>query len=373
MNRFHSSSSATERKAEGQSKGRPTPDRGFGPGRGESTERPQREASWTPGRGSGTPPAMAQDHGTGHIIQSLIANSAIAAAKGVAAAFTGSGSLLAETIHSAADCGNQLLLLLGVKRALKPATAAHPLGHGPSLYFWSFMVALMLFTGGGLFSIYEGVHKLHEPEPVTTVWLGFLILGFSLVVEGLATGSNIKEINRRRGGKGFLAYLRDSKDSDLIVVFGENSAAVLGLALALIALFLAWATGDARWDAAGSLAIGAVLIAVAAFLAVEVKSLLVGERADAEVEASIHAEARRDPRILDVHELITVQRGPGQVMASFKIGVRKDLLAPEVCTLIDELEARLVAARPELQWLFVEPDLGPAAVPVAGAAGPRER
>src|SRR5678809_365330 len=144
--------------------------------------------------------------------------------KGVAAVLTGSGALLAETLHSAADCGNQLLLLLGVTRARRPPSRSHPLGYGRDVYFWSFMVALLLFSGGGMFSIYEGVHKIHHREPVEKVWLGLVILSISILIEGWALYGNVREMNRRRAGKPFMKYLRDTKDSDLVVVFGENLA-----------------------------------------------------------------------------------------------------------------------------------------------------
>lgn len=297
------------------------------------------------------------EHSTSHIIQSLVANSAIATAKGVAAFFTGSGAMLAETLHSFADCGNQLLLLLGVKRAGRAPDAAHPLGYGRALYFWSFMVALLLFAGGGLFSIYEGIHKLQAPEAVDKVWLGLAILGFSVAIEGWATIGNIRELNRRRGAKPFVRYLRETKDSDLVVVFGENAAAVVGLVLAMSALGIAGVTGDGRWDAVGSLAIGAVLILVAVFLAVEVKSLLVGEAADPEIEAAVRALVAEDGRYETLLQTITVQQGPGEVVVALKVRFRPDLSAVEVCTAINELEARLRARRPEAKWCFVEPDL----------------
>jgi len=299
---------------------------------------------------------MAQDHSTSHIIQSLIANSVIAVAKGVAAVYTGSGAMLAETLHSLADCGNQLLLLLGVNRSRRPPTPSHPLGYGAELYFWSFMVALLLFAGGGLFSLYEGVHKLQAPEPVHNVWLAMVILGFSVVIEGWATFNNLREMKKRRGSKPLLRYLRETKDSDLVVVFGENSAAVLGLLLAMLALFVAWLTGDGRWDAIGSLAIGVVLIAVAVFLAVEVKSLLVGERADPEIDEAVHRLVREDRRVLEVLQVVTIQQGPGEVLLALKIRVEPTLSALELCCLINDFEARLRALRPEVRWCFVEPD-----------------
>ncbi|HEY1101042.1 MAG TPA: cation diffusion facilitator family transporter, partial [Myxococcota bacterium] len=179
---------------------------------------------------------MSAEDSSKHIIQSLVANLVIAAAKFIAAFVTGSGAMLAEAIHSFADCGNQLLLLRGVKEAKRPPDDAHPLGYGRTLYFWSFMVALLLFTGGGVFSIYEGIHHFQHPEPVTNVGLAIGILVFALALEGWATFGNIKELNRRRGGVPFVRYLRETKDSDLVVVFGENSAAVLGLFFALLAV-----------------------------------------------------------------------------------------------------------------------------------------
>src|SRR5450432_801089 len=206
---------------------------------------------------------MSASESTKQIIQSLVVNVVIAVSKAVAAALTRSGAMLAEALHSFSDCGNQLLLLFGVKRARRPPDAKHPLGHGRSLYFWSLIVALLLFTGGGVFSIHEGIHKLRDPEPVGPIVSGVVILLVSLVLEGWSCWSNVVEMNKRRKDVGFLRYLHDTKDSDLVVVFGENSAAVVGLVFALIAIILAKETGDGRWDGIGSLAIGLVLVGVA--------------------------------------------------------------------------------------------------------------
>ncbi|MBK9365508.1 MAG: cation diffusion facilitator family transporter [Deltaproteobacteria bacterium] len=299
---------------------------------------------------------MASD--TSHIIQSLRANLLIAVSKGVAAFFTGSGAMLAETIHSAADCANQLLLLLGVNRAAQPPDATHPLGYGRSLYFWSFMVAMLLFTGGGVFSIYEGVHKMTHPEPVENVLIGVGTLGFALVIEGWATYSNIKTLNQRRGAVPFVQYLRQTKDSDLIVVFGENAAATLGLALALIALGLAEVTGDPHWDGAGSLAVGLVLVGVAVFLAVEVKSLLVGESADPLIEADIRALLKEESGVIGVGSVLTVQQGPGEVLVAMKLRFSAELSAAAVAATINALETRIRARQPSVRWCFVEPGEG---------------
>jgi cation diffusion facilitator family transporter len=299
---------------------------------------------------------MSDDHSTKHIIQSLLVNLAIAAGKGVAAFITGSGAMVAEAIHSTAECSNQLLLLLGVKRAAKPADDSHPLGYGRTLYFWSFMVALLLFTGGGVFSIYEGFHKLAHPEPVEQVWLGLTILGFSLLLEGGATLSNIKELRQRAKGRPFFQFVRDTKDSDLVVIFGENAAASMGLTAAMAALTAAWVTGDGRWDAAGSIAVGGVLVVVALFLAVEVKSLLLGERADPEIEIAARQIADAHADIVEVLRLITVQQGPGEVLIAAKLRLRSGLDVDAVCTAINQFEAGLKQRCPEVKWSFVEPD-----------------
>ena len=297
-----------------------------------------------------------QHHSLRHIVQSLVVNILIAICKFAAAFFTGSGAMLAEAIHSAADCTNQLLLLLGVLRAKKPATPQHPLGFGRALYFWSFVVALLLFTGGGVFSIYEGIHKLSHPEPLENLWVAFLVLFFSLVLEGYATVSNVREINQRRKSSGFVRYLIDTKDSDLVVIFGENSAASLGLLFALGSLAIAAVTGDSSWDAMGSLMIGIILVGVALFLAVEVKSLLMGERATPEIDGFIRRYAEQDPEITRLLHLVTLQQGPGQVLVMMKLGFNEDLTFGGVADAINRTEAALRKEFPEVRWCFIEPD-----------------
>lgn len=307
--------------------------------------------------GEGDTPKGDVHDDTGHIIQSLLVNLAIAAVKGVAAYFTKSGSMLAEALHSFSDCGNQLLLLVGVKQARKPADETHPFGYGRAIYFWSFMVALMLFLGGGAFSIYEGVHKIQHPEPVERAWLGIGILVVSICLEGAATISNIKELNRRRGKKPFMKYLRDTTDSDLVVVFGENSAAVLGLFFAIAALGLAEATNDGRWDGAGSVVIGLVLVGVAVFLAVEVSSLLLGEAAPPEITEAAREVALRFEPLESVLNVITMQQGPSEVLVHVKLAFSPGLPIEDACRVINDYEAELRKARPEIRWVFVEPDI----------------
>jgi len=295
-------------------------------------------------------------HSTSHIIQSLLVNVAIAVAKFVAAFFTGSGAMLAEAIHSSADCSNQLLLLLGMKKARKDPDASHPLGYGRELYFWSFMVAMLLFTGGGVFSVYEGIHKILAPEPVEHVLIGLAVLVFSLALEGASTFSNVKEINKRRAGLPFIRYLRDTKDSDLIVVFGENSAASLGLVFAIASIALAHLTGNAIWDGVGSLLVGLVLLGVAIFLAVEVKSLLLGEAADPRIEKAVYEVADRDPSIESVLRILTIQQGPGEVMLAMKVKIKAGLSGTQLVDALNAFERSLRASNPEIRWCFVEPD-----------------
>ncbi len=292
----------------------------------------------------------------GEVVKALGVNVVIAASKGVAAAITGSGAMLAETLHSFADCGNQLLLLVGIKQSGKPASAKHPLGYGRAMYFYSFIVAMLLFSGGGLFSIYEGVHKLEHPEPVGDITIALVILGISIALEGWSTLGNIKVLNERRGSTPFLRYLRDTKDSDLVVVFGENSAAVLGLLFALGALIVAKQTNDGRWDAIGSLAIGAVLVGVAIFLAKEIQSLLVGESADPRLQRTVEQLAIEDPNVDQVLRLLTVQQGPGEIVVAMKLRFRPGLETGQLVDAINAFERQLKQRVPEVRWSFIEPD-----------------
>ncbi len=292
------------------------------------------------------------------VIKSLVVNVVIACAKGVAAFISGSGAMLAETLHSFADCGNQILLLVGSKSARKPADFKHPLGYGRAMYFYSFIVALLLFFGGGVFSVHEGLAKVLHPEPVEDITLALVILLFSMALECWSTIGNVREINKRRKGTvPFFRYLRETKDSDLIVVFGENSAAVVGLCFAIAALILAKVTGDGRWDGIGSLAIGAVLLGVATFLGREVKSLLVGEAADASLVKICEELADLDPNVDKVLNVITLQQGPGEIVVAMKLKMRSGMLTEELVEAINRFERDLKRRVPEVRWSFIEPDL----------------
>jgi cation diffusion facilitator family transporter len=293
---------------------------------------------------------------TSEVIKSLVVNVVIAVAKGVAAVITGSGAMLAETLHSFADCGNQLLLLLGIKQSGRVPNPKHPLGYGRAMYFYSFVVALLLFSGGGVFSIYEGVHKLKHPEPVGDIGIALGILGFSILLEGWSTLGNLRVMKQRRGDMPLIKYLRESKDSDLVVVFGENSAAVFGLTLAGAALIAAKQTGDGRWDAVGSLAIGIVLVGVAIFLAREITSLLLGESADPKLEKAIEQLTIDDPNVDKMIRLLTIQQGPNEIVAAMKLKFRDGLDTKQLVDAINSFEVELKKRVPEVRWSFVEPD-----------------
>jgi cation diffusion facilitator family transporter len=290
------------------------------------------------------------------IIGSLAVNVTIAIAKGVAAAVTGSGAMLAEAIHSSADCTNQLLLLVGAKQAQTPPDESHPLGYGRAAYFWSFLVALMIFFGGGIFSIREGIHKVIHPDPVEHVWAGVAVLLVSLLLEGGATIQCYRAINAQRGKVPFFTFLRLTTDVDVVVLFAENAAAVVGLCFAMAALGLAVATGDPHWDGYGSAIIGLLLTLVAAFLGREVKSLLDGERADPRIEEAFREEVKSDARLGDVLRVITLQQGPSQVLLAAKLAVQKGLVSQELIEAFNRLEERVRKRCPDVKWQFIEPD-----------------
>jgi len=294
--------------------------------------------------------------GTGYIFRALGANFTIAVAKGVGAFLTGSGAMLAETLHSLSDCVNQVLLLVGLKQAKRPPDARYPLGQGRNLYFWSFMVAMLLFLGGGAYAIYEGLHKIKHPQRLDEPLIAVGILAFSLAIEGWAMAGAYKAVRERKGKRTLIQYLKETKDSDLVVIFGEDGAAVLGLTLALIAVLISMATGDPLWDAVGTLGIGVVLIGVAIFLAKEVKSLLLGESADPALLEVIEAAAKEDPRILKVLRTLTVQQGPGEIVVACKLQFAEDLTTKGIVETINQFELRLHDKCPEVRWSFVEPD-----------------
>lgn len=290
------------------------------------------------------------------ILYALLANLGIALAKTWAAVFTGSGSMLAEAIHSYADAGNQLLLFLGLRQSGRAPDSEHPLGYGKLSYFWSFIVALMLFSLGGLFSIYEGWHKLQHPEPLNQVWVGLLVLGLAIVLEGFSLAGALREISRLRGKRPLLDWLRHTRNAELVVVLGEDVAALAGLALAFSFLGLTLLTGQPAYDALGSIMIGIVLILVSLFIAQRIRGLLVGRSAEPELRAIVDRIIATDPAIDRALNVITIQMGP-KVMLAAKIAMRPGLPIEEAVSCINELERRLKAEAPQIGWCFVEPDV----------------
>jgi cation diffusion facilitator family transporter len=289
------------------------------------------------------------------ILYALGANLAIAVAKTGAAVATGSSAMLAEAIHSYADSGNQGLLLWGLRRAKRPPTPDYPLGFGKAVFFWSFIVALVLFSLGGLFSLYEGWHKLAHPEPLSYAWVAVGILVFGLAAEAVSLRACLVEVNKLRNGRSLWRWFRESRHSELVVVLGEDLAALLGLALALFAVLLTILTGNPAWDALGSMAIGVVLIVVAIGIAVEIKGLLIGQSAEPQTEARLRKFLDAYPDVERVLRLLTLQLG-----ASLMVAVKaqmKGASAAELVAAVNRAEAALRAEFPEIQWLFFEPDI----------------
>ena len=274
------------------------------------------------------------------ILYALGANLAIAAAKTAAAIATGSSSMLAEAIHSYADSGNQGLLLWGMRQAKRPPSPDYPLGWGKAVFYWSFIVALVLFSLGGLFSLYEGWHKLTDPQPIRYPWVAVGILVFGLAAETVSLRACLHEVNKVRADRTLWRWFRDSRQSELVVILGEDLAALLGLALALIAVLLTVLTGNAAWDALGSMSIGVVLIVVAILVGIEIKALLIGQSAEHETEARLREFLQRQPGVEKVFRLLTLQLGTSLMVA-----------------VINRAEAATRTEFPEIQWLFFEPDV----------------
>ncbi len=290
------------------------------------------------------------------ILYAFLANLGIALAKSWAAWLTGSGSMLAEAIHSYADSGNQVLLFVGLRQARRPPDDEHPLGYGKLSYFWSFIVATLLFSVGGLFSIYEGVHKLLHPEPLSQVWIALVVLGFAMVLEGFSLFGCLREISHIRGERSFRDWLKHTRSSALVVVFGEDVAALLGLALAFVFLSLAAVTGITTFDALGSICIGVVLIVVSIFLFMRVQSLLVGRSADPLIRQMIEDVINEDPNIEQLLNTITIQMGPETMLAA-KIKLQSGIELDAAIESINALERTLKKRIPELKWCFIEPDV----------------
>jgi len=290
------------------------------------------------------------------ILFALGANFAIFIAKLAAAIITGSGAMLAEAVHSLADCGNQGLLLFGMRQAKRPPSDEHPLGWGKALYFWSFLVAILLFSMGGMFSIYEGLHKLSHPEPLRWAWLAVGVLGFGIVVECVSFAACLREVNKLRAGRSYWQWFRQSRSSELIVIFGEDLAALLGLVAALGAVLLTMLTGNPLFDALGTLSIGALLIVIAVLIAVEVKGLLIGQGIDPHERQRLLDFLHAQPEISGVLNLLTLQMG-SDVLLSVKARMARQPDDLALVAAINAIEVRLRAAFSAVRWCFFEPDV----------------
>lgn len=289
------------------------------------------------------------------ILFALGANLAISVAKGVAAFVTGSSAMLAETVHSLADSGNQLLLLLGLKQANQPPSPDYPLGHGKAIYFWSFLVAVMLFTVGGMFSLYEGIHKLQNPQPLKQWWWAAGVLMFGIIAESVSMRACLHEVNKSRNGRTLWQWFRQSRQAELVVIFGEDFAALLGLVAALFAVMLTVVTGNPLWDAIGTIAIGTLLIVVAVFVAIEVKAMLIGQGVDPARLLQIRQFLDARPEIARVVSLITLQLG-NDVMVSVQAHMREAASAQVLIAEINAVEVAMKRAFPEVMWSFFEPE-----------------
>lgn len=288
------------------------------------------------------------------VYAALFGNMAIAVTKFGAAAYTGSSAMLSEAIHSLVDTGNQVLLLHGLKRAARPATAHHPFGHGKELYFWSFVVAILIFGLGSGLSIYEGVHGILNPQTIENAFISYIVLGLAIVFEGGACAFAFREFFRRKGDQGFFEAIRAGKDSTIITVMFEDSAAMLGLLIALAGIYCSQTFGIVWLDGAAAVAIGVLLACVAMFLAYECKGLLVGESASPEVVTSIRKIVDADRRVSDVWEVLTMHMSPEDVLLNLNVNFDDSLQTAEIELAVRDLEARIRERHPEIRRIFVE-------------------
>jgi cation diffusion facilitator family transporter len=291
------------------------------------------------------------------IFYALGANFAIFCTKAVAAWMTGSSAMLAEAVHSLADCGNQGLLLLGMKRAKRAPSPDYPLGYGKEIYFWSFLVALMLFSVGGLFSLYEGWHKLHAaPTTLASPWIAIGVLAFGIVAEAVSMRACLGEVNKARGGQSLWRWFRESRQAELVVIFGEDLAALLGLVFALAAVVLTMLTGNPVFDAIGTIGIGLLLVVVAVFVAVEIKALLIGQSVEAGTRAAICEFIGQRPEIGTIFNIITLQMGNDIMVAVQAAPADPEMSTAGNIVRINAVEAALRARFTDVKWCFFEMD-----------------
>jgi cation diffusion facilitator family transporter len=300
---------------------------------------------------------MSTEGGLKAVVAALLANLGIAISKFVAFAFTGSSSMLSEAIHSVADSGNQVLLLVGNKRAKKAPDAQHQFGYGRRRYVYGFIVSIVLFLVGGLFSLYEGFHKFQHPEDLSDAWIAFVVLGIAIVLEGFSFRTALREANRSRGKRSLFRFLRDARQPELPVILLEDLGALVGLVFALLGVSMAVVTGDGRWDGLGAMAVGTLLVVIAVFLAFEMAAMLVGESALPEEDAAIRAALASSPLVDRVIHVRTLHVGPDELLVAAKIAIGRSDTGADVAAGIDDAEARLRAAVPTATYVFLEPDI----------------
>ncbi|MEY2737531.1 MAG: hypothetical protein RL683_649 [Actinomycetota bacterium] len=300
---------------------------------------------------------MSTEGSTRAIFAALGANTGIAITKFIAAGISGSASMFAEGIHSLADTGNQVLLLLGGKRAKRKATPTHPFGYGRSRYIYAFMVSIVLFSIGGMFSILEGVEKLSHPHELTEAWLPLTVLGIAILLESFSLRTALKAAKEERGRTSLYKFIRHAKSPELPVVILEDIAALLGLVFAFAGVGLTVLTHDAIWDAIGTLAIGGLLVAVAIILGIETSSLLVGEGATGEDNTKIATALRGSKGVEDIIHMKTLYLGPEELMVAAKIAVKGTDTAKDVAEIIDNAEVEIRKAVPTARVIYLEPDV----------------
>jgi cation diffusion facilitator family transporter len=300
---------------------------------------------------------MSTEGSTRAILAALGANAGIAITKFIAAGISGSASMFAEGIHSVADTGNQILLLLGGKRAKRKATPTHPFGYGRSRYIYAFMVSIVLFSVGGMFSILEGVEKLTHPHELTDAWIPLTVLGIAIVLESFSLRTALRAAKEVRGRSSLYNFIRHAKSPELPVVILEDIAALLGLVFAFGGVGLTVLTHDAAWDAIGTLAIGALLIVVAIVLGIETSSLLVGEGATANDTQMIAKALRESEGVEDIIHMKTLYLGPEELMVAAKIAVKTTDKAADIANAIDNAEANIRKAVPTALVIYLEPDI----------------
>lgn len=288
------------------------------------------------------------------VLAALGGNAAIAVTKFAAALYTGSSAMLSEAIHSLVDTGNQALLLYGMKRAARPADDKHPFGYGREIYFWAFVVAILLFAIGAGVSFYEGFHKFRHPTPITDVFINYIVLGLALVFEAGAWFVAFKEFNTTRGKRGFIEAVQVSKDPSLFTVLLEDSAAVLGIIVAFLGIFLGQLLHIPELDGLASMGIGCILAGAAIVLAYETKGLLIGEGAHPEVVAGVRRILASQKGLRRVNEILTLHQGPQDVLVNISLDFDDGLASEEVEAIISELETRLCSGFPIVTRVFIE-------------------